>query len=107
MTNGIENNLRNIFLATLASAAMLALAAAPAQAAGVAVKVASHELLSAEGRAAVEARVEHAARMVCSSGTEWKDLRARANYRACVASAMESGKTRIADLRASSQMASR
>jgi len=97
----------NAALALVASASMLTFAAAPAEASSVPVKVYTFELASADGRAAVDARLERAARQACGLDRGRDSLTTRARAKDCVAEALVDARTQVAEVKGRSQMASK
>ncbi len=106
MTTFPISNLTNGFFAIAASAIVLGFAAVPAEAADVAVRISAHELAAPAGRAAVESRIDRAAKMVCG-GADRRDLGARADEKACIAKAVADARLQVAALQSRTQMASR
>jgi UrcA family protein len=100
MTTMTFNPFRNVVLAVVASATVLAFAAAPAEAADVrtaSIEVGRYELTRAEGRSAVEGRVMAKALQLCAEGgVDWKNLTETAAYKLCVANAVRDARVQMA-----------
>lgn len=107
MTSITISTIFNALLALVASAVMLALAAAPAEASPVRVQISPEELTTPAGRAVLDARLDRAARQAC--GLEWgRDLPvARARARKCAAEALAGARIQVAELRNRNRMASK
>jgi UrcA family protein len=101
------NNVTSFFLALAASGAILAFAAAPAEATSVPVSVSAFELSTPAGRAAVDARIEAAAEKACRSGDEGTDLASRQAFRVCVAKAAAEADADVAALGSRARLAAR
>ncbi len=107
MTMMTTNPIFNMGLALIASAAVLTFVAGPAAARAVPVTVAKAELATPEGRAAVDARIESAARRACSGGVYGRDLTALRGVRACVQKAQAEARTQVATMITATRVASR
>lgn len=105
MTTTMENSLKSLVLAVLASGSILAFAAAPAEAAGVKVAVSGYSLATAQGRAAVDAKVEAAAEKACSTGADIRDVAAWSAEKACVEKAIADARAEVAALSSKTRMA--
>lgn len=111
MTTMTFSPIRNLVLAVVASASVLAFAAAPAEAAGVRearIEVGRYDLGRADGRMAVEGRVLVAARTLCAQGgVNMRNLREAASYKQCVADAVRDARLQMAAFGSGTQLASR
>lgn len=105
MTTLTQNSMTSLVLAVLASGSILSFAAAPAEAASVKVAVSGFSLASAEGRAAVDARVNAAAERACDAGADIRDVAARQAEKACVAAAVADARAKVAAISTRTQMA--
>jgi UrcA family protein len=99
------NNLSGLALAMVASAAVLGFAAAPAEAAEVKVRVAAHELATAQGQAAVNGRLEAAAKVACGYVEQPRDAVATSLSKYCVVKTLEDARAKVAEMKARTQMA--
>lgn len=106
MTTMTNNSMMNLVLAVVASATMLSFTAVPAKASSVAVTVTKADFATAEGRAAVDARVLRAAKQACFSG-DYRNLAVRAAENQCIAEAVSDARAKVAEVAFSSQLASR
>jgi len=107
MTTLSTSTLFNAMLALVASAIMLALAAAPAEAASVQVKISPYEMATTQGRAVLDARLDRAARQACGLERGRDLLVAKARARECAAEALAGARIQVAELRNRSLMASK
>lgn len=109
MTTLTFNPFRNLVLAVVASASVLAFAAVPAEAAEVrtaSIEIGRYELSRVEGRMAVEGRVMAKAQQLCAEGgVDWKNLTERADYKLCVANAVRDARTQMAAIASRTQLA--
>jgi UrcA family protein len=100
-----QNSMTSLVLAVLASGSILAFAAAPAEAASVDVAVSGYSLTSAQGRAAVDARVTAAAEKACDAGADIRDVAAWTAEKACVEKAIADARAQVAALGSKTRMA--
>lgn len=107
MTTITDSPIFSAALAVVASAAMLTFAVAPAEAASVVVKISTQDLTTAEGRAAVDARLERAAKRACGFSHGREALATKALAQACVAKALADARTQMAGVKARTQMVSK
>jgi UrcA family protein len=110
MTMVMQNSLKSLVLAVVASATVLGFAAAPAEAGEVSearIQVSRAELAGVEGRKAVQARVYAAAKRVCADGgVNWRIPSETAAYNLCVANAVRDARLQIAAIATKTQTAS-
>lgn len=109
MTGMTFSPFRNMVLAVVASASVLAFAAVPAEAAEVrtaSIEVGRFELSRVEGRTAVEGRVLAKAGQLCAEGgVDWKNLTERAAFKLCVATALRDARQQMAAIASRTQLA--
>ncbi len=91
--------------AVAASALILGFAAGPAQASSVIVSVSAQELSTPQGRAAIDTRINRAAKQVCDAGSS--DLKAKQIERECTAETIEASRAKVAALKTAAQIAAR
>ena len=92
----------------MATAAVIGFSAGPAEAASEKVAFHTAELASMSGRAALDARVEAAAKRVCAAGgVDFRNLAETGAYRACVTGSVAKARSDVAETRTATMLASR
>ena len=107
-TLSFDMNLKSLAMALVATAAVIGFSAGPAEAASEKLVFQTAELASMHGRAALDARVEAAARRVCAAGgVDWRSLVETEAYRTCVTGSVAKARDDVAETRTATMVAAR